>query len=219
MEQVALGGSNNSFVQYALGVGSAACDAGVDHLYTGRWVWDSGTPLSLADVREQVLHGTPVHAATNFSQSAFLWQDGAGLRLARAQNGSPLQVVSGAVAPLRQPQPVVSDLALTSSADFVLALTTTRFDQAIEFTDGGTHAMEPGVPLVLFGTWDNGVPVVTLVRVLRLGHDIGQLRLAHTVNQDLVFLAGLCQSTPRGVAQPPCDADEPRFFVVRVDPL
>lgn len=221
MRQVAIASTNREHVQHVVAVGASTCGTGADHLYAGRFVWNPPAALSLVDTGAQVLSGTAVRGATDFSEADFIWQDATGLRIARSTLGGPLVIAPAAVAPLSKTTPVASDLAVyNNTRGFVLVLSSASFGQEIHFSDGGVQPLEAGVPLVVFGAWDGDVPVVSGVRSLQLGHDIRDVRLAHSISEDQVYLAGLCRGALVGPSLlAPCEVPGARFFVLRVDPL
>lgn len=153
--------------------------------------------------------------------ATFSWQDDAGIRLARALNGSAnFEIAPEPVVPLDSTRVVASDLVVDGSDNFVLVVDATEAGQQVVFADGGVHALEVGTPLIITGTWSaTGPPTIFRLRALRLGHRVVNPRLAHSVSDDSVYLAGLCQGSTLGPWVAPCSGAGAGFFVVRVQPL
>ena len=212
--------TGNGGAHFVLGAGAGAgCSAGLGgELFFGRWL-PGDASLAVPLTGAHLVPGTGVHAATDNVTAMFAWQDDAGIRLARAASGAAsLDVAAVPVLPLGGSAPVASDLALYNmNGDFVLVVDATQATQSIQLADGGVYPLELGEPVVATGRWGpSGAPAIIRLRRLRLGHWVVGPRLAHSVSDDEVYLAGLCQGSPSGPFRAPCDAAGPGYFIVHV---
>jgi hypothetical protein len=206
------------YIHYVVGTGTgAACDGGVDQLFFARWQL-GGPPLGLLPTPHAVVRDSPVRLASDQSGWAVAsWQDPSGIRLAIV-TPQGLDAGPGPVVPLSVETPaLVSDLAVSNSLNyrFMLVLVLQRNSGALRFSDGGVHALERGVPLFVFGDWAEGEPVVRAVRVLRLGHPVNKLRVAHALSERM-FVGGLCEGAVAGPFTAPCNQPDPTVFVIEV---